>query len=94
MINIKNLILGLITGVILITGISDASPLDGALKGSKPKGKTITVQVPFDYKFFLVPTNTSVNPSATLNLFGVFLFNNKNKQLYQTPQYILTASSL
>jgi len=94
MIKIKNLFIGLLLGSTILAGISSASPLDNAVNGSKPKGKTISVQIPFDYKFFLVPTNSSSSMSSSLNLLGVFLFNNKNKSIYEYPQYIYTASSL
>jgi len=87
---IKKLLTGLLLGTLLITSISNASPLDKFANKTKTVAqKTIKVSVPFDYMFFLVPQNV-----ANSNLMGVFLFNQMKKNNKRTNNYILVSTSL
>ncbi len=91
---LKNLLITLITGTLLLTSISLASPLDKFNKKTDTHKQVIKVNLPFNYMFFLVPRSgyTGVNMNTTsLDWLGVFLFNNRNRT---TPQYIYSYASL
>jgi len=91
---IKNLIIGLILGTLIINGISSASPLDKIQNTNTTKKQVIKVSLPFNHMFFLVPRGAydTANTSSSLNWLGVFLFNNIKNAPSVQYRYTTTAS--
>jgi hypothetical protein len=96
---LKNLLITLITGTLLMTSVSFSSPLDkfSNKKTNTTQKQVIKVNLPFNYMFFLVPkssyTTSNININTpSLDWLGVFLFNNMRKK--PTHQYIYSYVSL